>query len=210
MYIFFVLFFCWPCPWPYYIFFSYYLTFIYLIASFSSFLFLLFPLSIIFILIIFLKVFLSIIFPTDHNINQIISIYSTCTNTNFFFLLQALNGFLVILACEGEVFFATHNIESYLGFHQVSPSTCILTCPCGVPLITFKRLDVHYLSQQFSSLVTFTQTEPQLPVLTYPCGLPLVTFTQTWPPLTVLLFLGHLQVARSSYLLYLRSYCLSI
>ncbi|XP_071514740.1 uncharacterized protein ss isoform X2 [Panulirus ornatus] len=32
--------------------------------------------------------------------------------------LQALNGFLVILACEGEVFFATHNIESYLGFHQ--------------------------------------------------------------------------------------------
>ncbi|XP_042869389.1 nuclear receptor coactivator 1-like [Penaeus japonicus] len=32
--------------------------------------------------------------------------------------LQALNGFLVILDCEGEVFFATHNIESYLGFHQ--------------------------------------------------------------------------------------------
>ncbi|XP_067013503.2 aryl hydrocarbon receptor protein 1 [Anabrus simplex] len=32
--------------------------------------------------------------------------------------LQALNGFLVILTCEGEVFFATHSIESYLGFHQ--------------------------------------------------------------------------------------------
>ncbi|KAI5699302.1 hypothetical protein M8J75_000869 [Diaphorina citri] len=32
--------------------------------------------------------------------------------------LQALNGFLVILTCEGEVFFATHTIESYLGFHQ--------------------------------------------------------------------------------------------
>ncbi|XP_055596099.1 aryl hydrocarbon receptor isoform X2 [Uranotaenia lowii] len=32
--------------------------------------------------------------------------------------LQALNGFVIILTCEGEVFFATHTIESYLGFHQ--------------------------------------------------------------------------------------------
>uniref|UniRef100_A0A0K8SC85 PAS domain-containing protein n=1 Tax=Lygus hesperus TaxID=30085 RepID=A0A0K8SC85_LYGHE len=32
--------------------------------------------------------------------------------------LQALNGFLLILTCEGEVFFATHTIENYLGFHQ--------------------------------------------------------------------------------------------
>lgn len=37
-----------------------------------------------------------------------------------FFNFQALNGFLMILTCEGEVFFATHSIESYLGFHQVS------------------------------------------------------------------------------------------
>jgi hypothetical protein len=34
-------------------------------------------------------------------------------------VFQALNGFLLILTCEGEVFFATHSIESYLGFHQV-------------------------------------------------------------------------------------------
>lgn len=34
--------------------------------------------------------------------------------------LQALNGFLMILTCEGEVFFATHSIEGYLGFHQVN------------------------------------------------------------------------------------------
>ncbi|XP_049537606.1 uncharacterized protein LOC125952273 isoform X2 [Anopheles darlingi] len=32
--------------------------------------------------------------------------------------LQALNGFIMILTCDGEVFFATHTIESYLGFHQ--------------------------------------------------------------------------------------------
>nr|XP_023021718.1 aryl hydrocarbon receptor protein 1-like [Leptinotarsa decemlineata] len=32
--------------------------------------------------------------------------------------LQALNGFLMILTCDGEVFFATHSIEGYLGFHQ--------------------------------------------------------------------------------------------
>lgn len=38
----------------------------------------------------------------------------------FIFSLQALNGFLMILTCDGEVFFATHTIESYLGFHQVS------------------------------------------------------------------------------------------
>jgi hypothetical protein len=37
-----------------------------------------------------------------------------------FFYFQALNGFLMILTCEGEVFFATHSIESYLGFHQVN------------------------------------------------------------------------------------------
>ena len=34
-------------------------------------------------------------------------------------LLQALNGFLMILDCQGELFFATHSIETYLGFHQV-------------------------------------------------------------------------------------------
>ena len=36
--------------------------------------------------------------------------------------LQALNGFLMILDCQGELFFATHSIETYLGFHQVSLS----------------------------------------------------------------------------------------
>ncbi|GAB6032520.1 hypothetical protein CHUAL_011416 [Chamberlinius hualienensis] len=33
-------------------------------------------------------------------------------------ILQALNGFLLILASEGEVFFASNTIENYLGFHQ--------------------------------------------------------------------------------------------
>lgn len=46
------------------------------------------------------------------------------TDRTIFFLsymnFQALNGFLMILTCDGEVFFATHSIESYLGFHQVS------------------------------------------------------------------------------------------
>ena len=35
-------------------------------------------------------------------------------------MLQALNGFLMILDCQGELFFATHSIETYLGFHQVT------------------------------------------------------------------------------------------
>lgn len=34
-------------------------------------------------------------------------------------ILQALNGFLLILTCEGEVFYTSHTVETYLGFHQV-------------------------------------------------------------------------------------------
>ncbi|CAN7988536.1 unnamed protein product [Ixodes hexagonus] len=33
-------------------------------------------------------------------------------------ILQALNGFLLILTCDGEVFYASHTVETYLGFHQ--------------------------------------------------------------------------------------------
>jgi aryl hydrocarbon receptor len=38
-------------------------------------------------------------------------------------ILQALNGFLLILTCDGEVFYTSHTVETYLGFHQVSHST---------------------------------------------------------------------------------------
>ncbi|KAJ6215967.1 hypothetical protein RDWZM_010467 [Blomia tropicalis] len=34
------------------------------------------------------------------------------------FILQALNGFLLILTCEGEVFYTSNTVETYLGFHQ--------------------------------------------------------------------------------------------
>ncbi|CAG2158932.1 unnamed protein product [Oppiella nova] len=33
-------------------------------------------------------------------------------------ILQALNGFLLILTCDGEVFYTSHTVETYLGFHQ--------------------------------------------------------------------------------------------
>lgn len=32
---------------------------------------------------------------------------------------QALNGFLLILTCDGEVFYTSDTVETYLGFHQV-------------------------------------------------------------------------------------------
>ncbi|KAL3316060.1 hypothetical protein Ciccas_005296 [Cichlidogyrus casuarinus] len=32
--------------------------------------------------------------------------------------LQALNGFIFIVSCDGEVFSTSQNVESYLGFHQ--------------------------------------------------------------------------------------------
>lgn len=42
--------------------------------------------------------------------------YDNSLNSETF--IQALNGFIFILDCEGEVFFSTHNIENFLGFHQ--------------------------------------------------------------------------------------------
>lgn len=40
--------------------------------------------------------------------------------TNSLALAQALNGFLLILTCDGEVFYTSQTVETYLGFHQVS------------------------------------------------------------------------------------------
>ncbi|XP_065224541.1 uncharacterized protein ss isoform X2 [Planococcus citri] len=63
---------------------------------------------------------------TMHNSKEEVAQYRSRSELNMYehvavdgdMFLQALNGFLVILTCEGEVFFATHTIESYLGFHQ--------------------------------------------------------------------------------------------
>merc|ERR1719323_2702337 len=46
--------------------------------------------------------------------------FITCDNQllNGEMFLQALNGLLMILDCQGELFFATHSIETSLGFHQ--------------------------------------------------------------------------------------------
>lgn len=63
------------------------------------------------------EMFLQVIIITNINTNlQKKHNYQSLTHLSF----QALNGFLMILTCEGEVFFATHSIEGYLGFHQVS------------------------------------------------------------------------------------------
>jgi hypothetical protein len=35
------------------------------------------------------------------------------------FIFQALNGFVFMVTCDGEVFFASRTVEQYLGFHQV-------------------------------------------------------------------------------------------
>jgi hypothetical protein len=34
--------------------------------------------------------------------------------------VQALSGFLFVVTCDGEVFYASHTVEQYLGFHQVT------------------------------------------------------------------------------------------
>jgi hypothetical protein len=70
--------------------------------------------------------------------------FVTCVNLlepeSVFVVFQALNGFLLILTCEGEVFFATHSIESYLGFHQVSHNTDNFVCFFGVIFRPYKSL----------------------------------------------------------------------
>ena len=38
----------------------------------------------------------------------------------FCFFLKALQGFIVIVSCDGELFFASRTVEQYLGFHQVN------------------------------------------------------------------------------------------
>ena len=36
------------------------------------------------------------------------------------FCFQALYGFLFVVTCDGEVFYAARTVEQYLGFHQVN------------------------------------------------------------------------------------------
>ena len=57
--------------------------------------------------------------PLFPNWCTVLSNYRILQFQHLSFSLQALNGFLMILDCQGELFFATHSIETYLGFHQV-------------------------------------------------------------------------------------------
>lgn len=57
-----------------------------------------------------------------------------------------LNGFLMILDCNGELFFATHTIETFLGFHQVSLEQSISSPPCAYI--------IHYLAVRCHSPIS--------------------------------------------------------
>lgn len=85
-------------------------------------------------------------------------ILKTYYHTNIF--AQALNGFLMILTCEGEVFFATHSIESYLGFHQVG-MRLIFSCDCVRALLPSPRTTFSYELLHSSRLLAHLSYGPK-------------------------------------------------
>ena len=52
------------------------------------------------------------------SLSPIISVSCSLDHTKINCNFQALNGFLMILDSNGELFFTEHSIETYLGFHQ--------------------------------------------------------------------------------------------
>lgn len=77
-----------------------------------------------------------------------------------YIFVQALNGFLMILTCEGEVFFATHSIESYLGFHQVC-MRLIFSCDCVRALLPSLRSNFSYELLHSSRLLAHLSYGPE-------------------------------------------------
>ena len=57
----------------------------------------------------------------------------SCWLMNQYFFFQALYGFLFVVTCDGEVFYAARTVEQYLGFHQVRTRLVSSSC-CSVIL----------------------------------------------------------------------------
>ncbi|XP_054717370.1 uncharacterized protein LOC129226765 [Uloborus diversus] len=55
--------------------------------------------------------------PQEHSMKSRDHLYND-TFAEGDLILQALSGFLLILTCDGEVFYTSHTVETYLGFHQ--------------------------------------------------------------------------------------------
>lgn len=71
----------------------------------------------------------------------------------------------MILTCDGEVFFATHSIESYLGFHQVSLDLCFDFCAPFFANVFYKMWSC-YVAHQMTEIFQILRTADQLATTT--------------------------------------------
>jgi hypothetical protein len=59
-------------------------------------------------------------FSEGESILEVKEMIIVCFNIFNWLLFKALQGFIVIVSCDGELFFASRTVEQYLGFHQVN------------------------------------------------------------------------------------------